>query len=240
VTQSDGDQLRRRVASSGCTALLHAVSAPNRVLAPLASLPVASRRSSSSGSVDGGCACIASVAAAGDPAYTAHVPLAIEQVLAALEAESVRYLVVGGVAVVLHGHLRTTADLDLVVQLAPENARRAIAALAALGFRPRAPVPAEQFADAQVRQSWMDEKDLTVFSLWSDRLPELEVDLFVKEPFPFDEVYARAVRVPLDTTTATVVSLEDLIALKRAAGRPIDLADVEALRAIAAGEWGGP
>jgi len=166
--------------------------------------------------------------------------LAIEQVLAALNAEKVRYLVVGGVAVVLHGHLRTTADLDLVVELAPDNARRAISALARLGFRPRAPVPAEQFADPNARRAWIDEKGLTVFSLWSDRLPEIEVDLFVKEPFQFDEVYARAVRVPLDTTTVTVVSLADLIALKQAAGRPVDLADVEALHALASRGGGSP
>lgn len=82
--------------------------------------------------------------------------LAIEQILAALNAETVRYLVVGGVAVVLHGHLRTTADLDLVVELAPDNARRALAALAKLGFRPRAPVPAEHFLDAGIRQSWIE------------------------------------------------------------------------------------
>jgi predicted nucleotidyltransferase len=166
--------------------------------------------------------------------------LAIEQVLAALNSEKVRYLVVGGVAVVLHGHLRTTADLDLVVELAPDNARRAISALAGLGFRPRAPVPAEQFTDPVARKAWIDEKGLTVFSLWSDRLPEIEVDLFVNEPFHFEEAYARAVRVPLDTTTATVVSLEDLIALKQAAGRPIDLADVDALRALASGGGGSP
>jgi len=166
--------------------------------------------------------------------------LAIEQVLAALNAEKVRYLVVGGVAVVLHGHLRTTADLDLVVELAPDNARRAISALVKLGFRPRAPVPAEQFADPAARRAWIDEKGLTVFSLWSDRLPEIEVDLFVKEPFHFDEVYARAVRVPLDTTTVTVVSLADLIALKQAAGRPVDLADVDALRALASAGGGSP
>ena len=153
--------------------------------------------------------------------------LAIEQVLAALNAEKVRYLVVGGVAVVLHGHLRTTADLDLVVELAPDNARRAISALARLGFRPRAPVPAEQFADPDARRAWIDEKGLTVFSLW-------------KEPFQFDEVYARAVRVPLDTTTVTVVSLADLIALKQAAGRPVDLADVDALRALASRGGGSP
>jgi len=188
------------------------------------------------------------VARRGPPAYTGQAPrgraaeidlaLAIEQVLAALNAEKVRFLVVGGVAVVLHGHLRTTADLDLVVELAPDNARRAISALAGLGFRPRAPVPAEQFADAAARKTWIEEKGLTVFSLWSDRLPDVEVDLFVKEPFAFDDVYARAVRVPLDTTTVMVVSLQDLIALKQAAGRPIDLADIDALRALASGEGG--
>jgi hypothetical protein len=97
----------------------------------------------------------------------------IEQVLAALNAAEVRYLIAGGVAVVLHGHLRTTADLDLVVALDHANASRAILALQSLGFRPRAPVPADQFAG-------------------------LEVDRFVKEPFDFEQGYARAVVVQLD------------------------------------------
>jgi len=51
--------------------------------------------------------------------------------------------VVGGVAVVLHGSLRTTADLDLVVRIERANAERAIGALESLGYRPRALVPAE-------------------------------------------------------------------------------------------------
>jgi hypothetical protein len=161
---------------------------------------------------------------------------AIEAVLAALNAAKVRYLVVGGVAVVLHGHLRTTADLDLVVQLSPDNAQRAVRALATLGYRPRAPVNAEHFADATIRESWLREKGLTVFGLWSDRYPGLEVDLFVAEPFDFDAVYSRAVTVTLDNTTATVVSLLDLIALKKAAGRPVDLADIEALQGLAEGD----
>jgi hypothetical protein len=158
----------------------------------------------------------------------------IEQVLAALNSAGVRYLVVGGVAVVLHGHLRTTADLDLVVALADDNLRRAMPALARLGFRPRAPVPAEDFLDPEKRAVWVAEKGLTVFALWSGQLPGIEVDLFVEKPFDFEQAYARGVQVSLDTTTATVASLEDLIALKRAAGRPLDLADVQALEAIAA------
>jgi sugar phosphate isomerase/epimerase len=157
----------------------------------------------------------------------------IEQVLSALNAAGVRYLVVGGVAVVLHGHLRTTADLDLVVSLEPANARGAIQALTGLGYRPRAPVAAERFADATERAAWIAEKGLTVFSLWSDRTPWLEVDLFVREPFDFERAWARRVTVTLDTTTTTVVSLQDLLALKREAARPQDLADIEALEAVA-------
>ena len=71
---------------------------------------------------------------------------------------------------VLHGHLRTTADLDLVVALDEGNARRAIRALESLGFRPRAPVPASQFADATARAGWIESKGLPVFSMWSDRV----------------------------------------------------------------------
>ena len=163
----------------------------------------------------------------------------IEQVLGALNAAGVRYLVVGGVAVVLHGHLRTTADLDLVVSLEAENARRAIDAVTALGYRPRAPVPAVKFADPAERASWIADKGLTVFSLWSERATGLELDLFVREPFDFEAAWSRRVTVSLDTTTATVASLQDLIALKRAAGRPQDDADIEALEAIA-GRKGTP
>ncbi len=162
----------------------------------------------------------------------------IERVLEALNSAGVRYLVVGGVAVVLHGHLRTTADLDLVVQLERDNVLRAVRALAGLGYRPRAPVAAEAFADEEVRESWVRDKGLTVFSLWSSQAPTLEVDLFVREPFGFVDVFARALRVPLERTSAWVISLPDLIALKGRAGRPQDLQDIEALRALEADEAG--
>ena len=156
----------------------------------------------------------------------------IEAVLDALNRARVRYLVVGGVAVVLHGYLRTTADLDLVIHLAPDNALKAVKALTALEYRPRAPVNFEAFAQRDVRESWLREKDLTVFSLWSPVHPTLEIDLFVSEPFDFDVVYARAVRVRLERSEAMVVSLDDLIALKRRANRPRDQEDVAALEAL--------
>ncbi len=157
----------------------------------------------------------------------------IETVLAALNEAGVRYLVVGGVAVVLHGHLRTTGDLDPFVDLAPQNVIQAVTALEKLGFRPRVPVPARWLADPSKRAEWVEQKGLTVFSMWSDAVLGLEVDLFVEEPMAFEQAYGRSVRVPLDTTWATVAGIEDLIRMKERSGRPVDLADVEALKAIA-------
>jgi predicted nucleotidyltransferase len=156
----------------------------------------------------------------------------IEGVLEALNRAQVRYLVVGGVAVVLHGYLRTTADLDLIVQLERENVLRAVRALGDIQYRPRAPVSAEAFAEREMREQWIREKGLAVFSLWSPAHPTLEIDLFVTEPFEFEAVYARALRVPLKRTEVTVIGLEDLIALKRQVGRPRDEEDIAALESL--------
>ncbi len=156
----------------------------------------------------------------------------LERVFEALNRARVRYLVVGGVAVVLHGHLRTTHDLDLVVELEASNVKRALEALSGLGFAPRAPVPLRSFEDPAERSRWVREKGLVVFSLWSRDFPGFSLDLFAEEPFDFEAVYERALRVPLDTTEATVVALADLVHLKRKAGRPLDLEDVRALLAL--------
>lgn len=156
----------------------------------------------------------------------------IERVLAALERADVRYLVVGGVAVVFHGHLRTTRDLDLVIHLEPANLGRGLAALKELGYQPVAPVAIEAFGDEATRAQWVREKNLIVFSLWYPQRPGFQLDLFAREPFLFDEAYSRAARVQLESTMAAVVSLSDLIALKRSAGRPQDLADIAALERL--------
>ena len=157
----------------------------------------------------------------------------IETIAGALNRASVRYLVVGGVAVVAHGHVRFTADLDLVLDPDPGSLRRAIEAIRALGYRPRAPVPFEEFADPQMRRRWREEKGMMVFSLSSPEHPLTELDLFLEAPFDFDAAYARAVAQEADASgRITFVGREDLLALKRAAGRPQDLLDVQALESL--------
>src|SRR5207244_7455147 len=111
----------------------------------------------------------------------------IEELLKDLNEGEVRYLVVGGVAVVLHGYARATFDLDLVIDLQTSNLERALRIFGDRGFRPRPPVPLESFADAAERHRWFDEKNLLVFSLWHPRKHAFEIDLFVKEPFRSEE-----------------------------------------------------
>jgi len=149
-----------------------------------------------------------------------------------LNSAGVRYLVVGGVAVVAHGYPRFTGDLDLVIALDMNNVQRALRALATLEYQPRIPVPAEQFADERLRRQWIEEKGMVVFSLASTRFPHTPVDLFAHVPFDFDDEYRQALWLVIEPALRVpVVRRACLIAMKKAAGRPQDLLDVAQLTA---------
>jgi hypothetical protein len=137
------------------------------------------------------------------------------------------------VAVVAHGVLRQTVDLDLVVQLSERNAANAVRVLSALGYRPRAAVAFEEFADAQARERWCREKGATVFTLDCPFDPMTALDLFVAEPFDFEAAYTQRTFLPVGAVDVPVVGLATLIAMKRAAGRHRDLADIEDLQRVA-------
>jgi len=155
-----------------------------------------------------------------------------EPLFEALNRAEVRYVVVGGLATVLHGHARLTADVDLVVDLAPAEARRAVEALLDLGFEPRLPVEAGDFADETIRRQWVEDRGMRVFSLFDPANPMRSLDLFAEHPIPFEELWRRSVLLPLRSTHVRVASVSDLIELKRQAGRPKDLQDIQALEAI--------
>jgi hypothetical protein len=155
-----------------------------------------------------------------------------EPLFKTLNETGVRYVVVGGLAVVLHGHARMTVDIDLVVDLDEEQAMKAIDALVAMGLRPRVPVNPRDFADRAIRESWIRERGMQVFSMIDPSNPMRVVDLFVSHPVPFEELWSRSEEFKLPNSTVRVASIPDLIAMKRMTGRPLDRSDIEHLEAI--------
>ena len=134
-----------------------------------------------------------------------------------LERDNVRYVVVSGIAVVLHGYIRPVADLDIVIDAAPHEAQRAMHVLTLAGFVPSIPLPLSA---------------LTVLRMFDPA--QREIDVFVRYRIPFDELWASSerVRVGASTSIARVASLEHLLRAKRIDGRPHDVLDIAGLLAL--------
>ena len=155
-----------------------------------------------------------------------------EDILKKLNERKVNYLVVGGIALVLHGVVRLTADLDLIVKLEHDNLGRFISVMKELGYRPRVPVKAEELVDPAKRESWIKEKGMRVFSFYHPRKPLSLVDIFVDEPIEYQKLKADHKRIKAGRMRIPVISIKHLIKLKELSGRAQDIADIKALKEV--------
>lgn len=149
-----------------------------------------------------------------------------------IEHSHIRYLVVGGIAVNLHGIERATKDLDLVVYLERKNLIRFLDLMTHLGFRPKVPVKAVEFADPKKRNEWIKNKNMIVFSFYHERDLMKVIDVFVYHPLPFGPMYKKRELIPLGDCKIPVISIPDLIKLKNKAGRLQDRSDIRALKEV--------
>lgn len=134
-----------------------------------------------------------------------------------LERNNIRYVVVSGIAVVLHGHVRPIADLDIAIDADANESQRALYALALAGFFPSIPVPLNL---------------LSVLRMFDQT--EREVDVVVRYQISFEELWAGSRHVAVGDRVARVMSLEHLIQAKRIRARSHDLEDIDGLLALAA------
>jgi len=153
-----------------------------------------------------------------------------ERIFAALDG--VRFVVVGGVAVVLHGHPRVTADLDIVVAVDPPNVTTLLRVLSDEGFRPLQPVDPAGLADPGTRREWRERHGALVLTFGSERFPATTLDVFIDPPMDFERMFSAARLVPIGRETVRVASVDDLIAMKRGTGRARDDDDVRALERL--------
>ena len=151
----------------------------------------------------------------------------LRAILHALNHNNIKYLIAGGVAVNIHGYQRMTQDLDLVIQLIPENIINALTTLENLGYKPAIPVTKEQFAEKEIRNKWIETKHMEVLPLISNLHPETTLDIFVTEPFDFNLEYQQANLVQLDQNlNVRIISIQTLIQMKEKAGRDRDKDDI--------------
>jgi len=138
-----------------------------------------------------------------------------KEFIESLNNNQVRYLIIGGYAVALHGHPRYTKDLDVWIDRTPKNAERVVSALAEFGFGSLG-LTVDDFLEAgQIVQLGYPPSCIDI--------------LLTLKGVEFDACYMRKVVEKGDETAVYFIHLDDLLANKRAVGRHQDLADVALL-----------
>lgn len=153
---------------------------------------------------------------------------------AALDRHHVQYLLIGGLAVTLHGIERATMDVDITVAMTPANLDALIATAQELRLSPVLPVPLDSLKDIELLKKWHEERHLEAFALRTPDVAGVTLDVLLFPPVAFDGMAQRAVEFKVGNTPVRTAAIDDLIALKEAVGRPIDLSDIEHLQRIKA------
>lgn len=149
-----------------------------------------------------------------------------------MNRKKVKYVVAGGIAVNLHGVPRVTEDLDLVIYLGEENVSKFSEAMETLRYKPKIPVKIEDFGVKKNREDWIKNKGMIVFSLWNRNIPYRIIDVFVKDPIDFKELYRDKSNISAGEFKIPVVSIDHLIKLKEMAGRKQDISDIVSLKRV--------
>jgi hypothetical protein len=154
-----------------------------------------------------------------------------------LEEAQVSYLVVGGIAVNLHGVNRLTHDVDLMIALDSVNLGRFVSVAKRYSFKPVVPVQVEDLADPVKMKDWIENKHMLAFGLRPQNPVEPAVDVLVKTPIDFETAYARRIVADVQGQSISVASVADIIAMKTGTGRSKDADDIAMLKRL--GELGG-
>jgi len=148
----------------------------------------------------------------------------------ALKEHEVLYLVIGGLAMNLHGIRRITGHLSLFVDLESENMKRFLDAVTSLDCEPKSPVDHDILLCSDKRSALIKDKKLRVCTFVSLSAPSMEIDIQLDPPDDFMEVNKRKKEVPFGEAKIPVLSMDDMIKWKSGSKRRQDIYDIEALK----------
>jgi hypothetical protein len=152
----------------------------------------------------------------------------LEIVFKKLQAQKVRYLIVGGFAVAAHGYLRTTFDLDLWISLDLQNINCFFKVMAECGYQTHPNIQVQTLGDPIKLQQFIHEKNIIALPFWKadNGLP---IDLLLFTPLEFESQYDQKFLNPYKDIQLPYISKKGLIALKKYANRPQDQQDIREL-----------
>jgi len=150
----------------------------------------------------------------------------VERVCKALGEAGVRYALVGGYAVALHGAPRGTIDIDIALRWTLDDLTRTERALNGIGLVSSLPVNARDIH--QYRDEYIQERKLVAWNFHNPSDPLEQVDIIIA----YDLSGKNTTTVELSMTTVHILSIDDLISMKRQSGRAQDLEDAAALEKL--------
>lgn len=143
--------------------------------------------------------------------------------------KKLRYLIVGGVAVNLHGYPRFTNDIDILLALDQDNLTKMAAIMKERGYDQRLPISIQELGDTDKVCTLMREKGLVAYSFIHAEEPQFNIDVLIAESMEFEKFTAHTMHADVWGLDIPVVSIDDLIAMKQNSDREKDVQDVVAL-----------
>jgi hypothetical protein len=154
------------------------------------------------------------------------------EILEALYKKRVEYLIAGGLAVNLYGVPRVTQDIDLIISTTKTNITNLLSVLKKLGYQPRLPVNPKDLMDPEKVKDWVENRNLKAFSFYHKKDYYKIVDILLVHPLDFEKSFGNKTIKKLDQIEIYLVSLNDLIKMKKAGGRLQDQSDIKMLKKV--------
>ncbi|MBU0458969.1 nucleotidyl transferase AbiEii/AbiGii toxin family protein [Patescibacteria group bacterium] len=152
-----------------------------------------------------------------------------KDVFQALDKAKVSYIIVGGVAMNLLGCPRFTNDIDILLALNERNITKMNKVMESLGYERRIPVALDELGDEKKAVKFVKEKNLLAYTFYNPKEPLYSLDIIVDESLQFDKYRKNLVYKEVWGISLPVVSIDDLIGLKRKSDREKDAMDVASL-----------
>lgn len=152
-----------------------------------------------------------------------------ETIFGALNKARIEYLVVGGVAVNIYGHTRFTGDLDILALLEEKNLEKLGKTMKKLGYSERLPVSIKDLKDQRQVKKWLKEKNLKAYSFVPPMNNLLTIDIIIEESLKFEKIEKNKMVTSFGRIKIPVISIDDLIKMKRKSNRVQDIEDLKEL-----------